>query len=107
MNQTAVFTDDAVEVKLLFFAKAREIVGVKELFVKVPSKIIGKQLLNFIIEKFNLNCLNSSLILALNEDWIDLENKLYLKANDEVAIIPPLSGGNIIILFSYLLQQFF
>lgn len=32
-------------------------------------------------------------MLALNETYIDLEEKVNLKLSDELAVIPPLSGG--------------
>jgi len=34
-----------------------------------------------------------TLILAINEEYVDLDDRLTLKAGDEIALIPPLSGG--------------
>lgn len=90
---------DFVTVKLLFFAKARELLGQKEIYAEVPRTVTGKDLLNFISEKYNLGRLKCNVILALNENWVDFNNLLVLKETDEVAIIPPLSGGTWICAF--------
>jgi molybdopterin converting factor small subunit len=34
-----------------------------------------------------------SLKLAINESYIDMNAKLELKENDEIAVIPPINGG--------------
>lgn len=83
-----------VNVKVLFFAKARELSGEKEASITVPREIIAVDLLNKIVSKFHLDSLKKNVILAINENWIDSETLLSLKNNDEVALIPPLSGGN-------------
>jgi molybdopterin converting factor small subunit len=41
----------------------------------------------------SLQPLSSCLMLALNETYIDLEETVNLKNADEIAVIPPLSGG--------------
>lgn len=89
MNQNS----ESVTIKILFFAKARELIGNKEVLERVPRKITGKNLLSLIIKKYELDRLKCNVILALNENWIDLNSDLILKEADEVAVIPPLSGG--------------
>ena len=44
---------------------------------------------------FSLEVISDNFVLALNEQYIlpDQLNKITLKAGDELAIIPPLSGG--------------
>jgi molybdopterin converting factor small subunit len=37
--------------------------------------------------------LADSMVLAVNEEYVDMDAQLTLSANDEVALIPPLSGG--------------
>ena len=37
--------------------------------------------------------LADSMVLAVNEDYVDMDSGLTLRAADEVALIPPLSGG--------------
>ena len=43
--------------------------------------------------KYRIDSIKNSISLALNESYIEMEKVLELKENDEVAIIPPISGG--------------
>lgn len=85
---------DYITIKVLFFAKARELIGEKEIFTEVPRTITGKALRDFIVQKYKLEKIKSNVIIAVNENWVDLSSELILEEKDEVAIIPPLSGGN-------------
>ncbi|KAJ9574066.1 hypothetical protein L9F63_008592 [Diploptera punctata] len=85
-------SSSAVEVKILFFAKARELSGVKESKLLVESLIPYRSLLQKIVESFSLESIQKSVILAINEDYADCEAEIQLKAGDQIAIIPPLSG---------------
>ena len=42
---------------------------------------------------FRLNQIKNSIKLALNENYVEMDDRLVLKSNDEIAIIPPISGG--------------
>lgn len=37
--------------------------------------------------------IRDSVIVAVNQEYIDKDQLLHLKSDDEVAIIPPISGG--------------
>jgi molybdopterin converting factor small subunit len=37
--------------------------------------------------------IRNNLVLALNEEYVDMDAPLKLKATDTLAVIPPLSGG--------------
>lgn len=82
-----------VSVRVLLFAKAREISGKKEEYVTVFSKISYCDLLDFIVNYFSLVDIKSSLILAINEQYSDSNICLKLNEGDTIAVIPPLSGG--------------
>lgn len=83
-----------VNVKILFFAKSRELSGQSETTIEVPSTIKCLTLLNRLCDYYNLNCIKNNLILALNSDYCDdIEVDLNLAEGDEIAIIPPISGG--------------
>ena len=84
-----------INVRLLFFAKARELSGRNEITYQIDkTKIIANDLLQHICTDFNLEAIRQSLILAINEDYCDdLQTELQLKEGDEIAIIPPISGG--------------
>ncbi|XP_001812142.1 molybdopterin synthase sulfur carrier subunit [Tribolium castaneum] len=83
-----------VTVKVLFFAKSREIVGQKSAELDLPSPISYKKLLETLVGTYFLAEIAQNIILSLNEEFCDVESvEIVLKQGDEVAIIPPLSGG--------------
>ncbi|KAG5672133.1 hypothetical protein PVAND_002287 [Polypedilum vanderplanki] len=81
-----------VNIKVLFFAIAREIVGTSQSNIKVKSKISFEDLKLYICEVFGLNTIKSNIVLAINQEYVE-SGDIELKNNDELAIIPPLSGG--------------
>lgn len=83
-----------VVVRVLLFAKAREICGKREDTVTVYSRISYRELLDFIVDYFALQAIKTNLILAINEQYSDANIPLKLNEGDTIAIIPPLSGGN-------------
>ncbi|KAK1117236.1 hypothetical protein K0M31_016792 [Melipona bicolor] len=82
-----------VQVKVLFFAKARELTGRKECYITVPQKLSYTDLLVKVINQFNLESIRDILILAVNEEFVPLNRILIFSEKDEIAVIPPLSGG--------------
>lgn len=82
-----------VEVKVLFFAKARELVGLKECKIVVPKTLSYRELLDTIVVSFHLEDIREILILALDEEFISHDSILELSEKNEIAVIPPLSGG--------------
>lgn len=86
--------NDQVLIKILFFAKSREIAGISETNLKVKSTISGYQLLDLICCNYGLEIIKKSLILAINEEYVeDLQTIINIKNNDIIAIVPPISGG--------------
>lgn len=94
---------EVVSVKILFFAKARELSSVKESKLTIPKEITYDNLRDKIVSEFNLGSIRENLILALNEDFVAENVKLNLSEKDEIAVIPPLSGGSYS--FLYFLKQ--
>lgn len=84
---------NVVTIRVLFFATTKDLVGKKEDTLHVPSVIPASDLLHLITKQYQLEHLKDNVILALNEDWVDLNSVLSLKNTDEIAVIPPLSGG--------------
>lgn len=80
-----------VEVKVLFFAKAREVSGLSSSTFVTEQHIQVSKLLNQICQNFQLDCIKDSCVIAINECYCD--NFLNLQEGDEVAIIPAISGG--------------
>ena len=82
-----------VIVKIYFFAKAREIVGKHEAELEISNVISYPELLDKIVQEFNLTSIRNTFILALNKEYIEEDEVITLKPGDELAVIPPLSGG--------------
>lgn len=84
-----------MNIKLLLFAKAREIVGKSETSLQFDGEsITQKALLDHIQDTAfpALQPILSSCILAINQEYSTESNRL-IKNGDEVALIPPISGG--------------
>ena len=86
---------DKVAVSLLLFAKARELVGSSSVSLSVPSSTSTySDLVTLILEAFPvLKRLGGTFVLSLNENYIDQDSELSLGTGDELAVIPPISGG--------------
>lgn len=82
-----------VDVKILFFAKARELVGQNESTLNVEETILYEDLLKIIVETYCLEIIKNNIILAVNQDYREPSEVIALKVGDEIAIIPPISGG--------------
>ena len=98
-----------VNVKVLFFAKAKELVKASSQDIELNSKFNAvEDLLEVVETKFpGLKSLNRCFVLALNEEYLSeeamVENhpmqikqkspEILLRDGDELAVIPPLSGG--------------
>lgn len=86
-------TNTEIQVRVLFFSKAREITGNKESKISVPRRLSSAELFNKIIHTFNLEALCSQVIITVNEEYLTSNNILALSETDTIAVIPPLSGG--------------
>ena len=86
---------DKVAVSLLLFAKARELVGSSSVNLSVPSSTSTySDLVTLILEAFPvLKRLGGTFVLSLNENYIDQDSEISLGTGDELAVIPPISGG--------------
>ncbi|KAH8256382.1 hypothetical protein KR032_005756 [Drosophila birchii] len=83
-----------VNVHVLFFAKSRELARTPRSEVDVPAQIVASELLEQLVAKFDLTSIRDNLILAHNETYIEnLSDQIHFKDGDELAVIPPLSGG--------------
>ncbi|XP_068619209.1 molybdopterin synthase sulfur carrier subunit [Battus philenor] len=85
--------ENAVSVKVLFFAQSKELAGTREATIRVPCKISYRQLLQIIIEKYNLQPIRNNILLAKNEEMCEDTIDLEIEEQDRIAVIPPLSGG--------------
>lgn len=83
----------SVQITVLFFAKAKEITGKPKAPLTVPNLIRCDHLLNAIVEEFSLEPIKDNVIIAHREEFCELTSEVHLNEGDEVAVVPPLSGG--------------
>ncbi|KAL2467560.1 Molybdopterin synthase sulfur carrier subunit [Forsythia ovata] len=82
----------SVEIKVLFFARARDVTGMTDMLLIVSTGSIAPDCLNNLLLKFpGLSEILWCMVVALNEEYTP-ENTV-VKDRDELAIIPPISGG--------------
>lgn len=81
-----------VDIKVLFFAISRELAGISESHIKVKSRITFEELKLEICNNFGLEVIKNNIVLAVNHEYVE-SGDIVLKNNDELAVIPPLSGG--------------
>lgn len=82
-----------VKVKLLLFAQARDIAGKAVDELDVPQLSSCSNLLQIIVDQYSLQAIRNNILLAVNEQLCHIEDNLELQNGDEIAVIPPLSGG--------------
>lgn len=81
-----------MKVRVRCFASIREIVGTYELVVDVPEGSTLNQLLYELCGQFpRLQGLRGSLLFSVNREYASSDTTL--TAGDEIALIPPVSGG--------------
>lgn len=83
----------SIEVTVLFFAKAREIVGKQSTSLQIPTTVTYDNLRNIIAQEYSLEAIKNNIILAVNEEYCSEDQIITLKGGEEIAVIPPLSGG--------------
>jgi molybdopterin converting factor subunit 1 len=82
-------------VRVLYFAKSREVAGVPEEAVQLEQ---GSTSCANLVDELQrrhpgLSSVLPSCVLAVNQEYVQLRDQLQLETGDEVAVIPPLSGG--------------
>ncbi|WP_109831162.1 MoaD/ThiS family protein [Reichenbachiella versicolor] len=80
-----------MEVTIVAYGIARDIIGTSELILKVDEGITVKDMLTLVKRKFPDFEKLTSLLLAVNEEYVE-ENHI-VESGDELVLIPPVSGG--------------
>ncbi|PSC76565.1 Molybdopterin synthase sulfur carrier subunit [Micractinium conductrix] len=83
-----------MDVRVLFFARSRELAGTSEATLALEAGSTTAALLPRLMEQYPwLAELGGSFVLSLNQEYLAPGEEQVLKAGDEVAVIPPISGG--------------
>ena len=81
-----------MQLTLLLFARARELVGQPAVELEVPDRVTIGELRRILGDEFpRLRPLSGSLLWAVNHDYA--EDGRRLQPDDTVACFPPVSGG--------------
>lgn len=83
-----------MQVKLLFFATLKDIVGSRQLNFDVPAGATVADLLSRLESTYpRMKDYRPVVLTAINEEYVD--QRATIREGDEVAIFPPVSGGEI------------
>ena len=84
-----------MKIKILYFATAREAAaGLTEEIVELEDEAGTTELLARLLALHPaLSSVMKSCILALNQEYVLKEDSRTLQDGDEIALIPPISGG--------------
>uniref|UniRef100_A0A3Q3JH83 Molybdopterin synthase sulfur carrier subunit n=1 Tax=Monopterus albus TaxID=43700 RepID=A0A3Q3JH83_MONAL len=83
-------------VTVLYFAKSKDLTGLKEEeFTSVPTPISSGDLWRLLLQRHpSLSVLQGHVVLALRNLYVSIgDEAVTLLDGDEVAVVPPLSGG--------------
>jgi len=80
-----------MKIKLLAFGIAGEIVGSSSSVVEIPDDADIHFFRQYLSEKYPALAAVLEYAIAVNRSYV--QDNISLKENDEIAIIPPVSGG--------------
>ena len=79
-------------IKVLFFASCRDLIGTGEREMTLPDGATVMDLISKLaLEQARFTDLAPSLMISINQAYVERDAKL--QDGDEVAFIPPVSGG--------------
>ncbi len=79
-----------MKVKVKYFSIIRELLSKEEEIIEIPQKSRIEDLLNLLYSKYP-QLMEYSFLIAKNHTYSKKKEKL--NDNDEIALIPPVSGG--------------
>jgi molybdopterin converting factor subunit 1 len=81
-----------MRVRVLLFAVLRDVAGVREIELDAPARANAAMVGRLIVERFpQLAGYMPRIAFAVNQNYVQGEAELH--EGDEVALIPPVSGG--------------
>jgi molybdopterin converting factor subunit 1 len=80
-------------IKVMLFAQCSDIVGSRQLEITPAPNTSVQDLVNSLIKKHpKLGAMERSIMISVNQEYVDRDQ--LLADGDEVAMIPPVSGGS-------------
>ena len=80
-------------VTVKIFAALREIIGSASVEIDVSSDATVRDVIRGVSERYpGMGIIASQIMTAVNMEYVDLDQPVH--QNDEVALIPPVSGGS-------------
>jgi molybdopterin synthase catalytic subunit len=87
-------TPDSIRVRVLFFGAARQIVGQDEILLDLRAPALAASAFEQVLERYpSLRRFGRSLLFAVNQEYAQGDAEREVRAGDELAIFPPVSGG--------------
>ncbi|XP_041826017.1 molybdopterin synthase sulfur carrier subunit-like isoform X4 [Melanotaenia boesemani] len=86
----------SAQVTVLYFAKSAELTGLREEeLVAVPTPVSSRDLWGLLLRRHpRLAVLQGQVVLAVRQQYVVVGDQVVILADgDEVAVVPPLSGG--------------
>lgn len=80
-----------MQLKILTFGITRDIIGTSQLLVEVDKPLSVEELRSRLKEQYPAMKKLASLAIAVNSEYVDED--IILQEKDEIALIPPVSGG--------------
>ena len=85
-------TSSTIQITVRFFAAAKDAAKQSEATIELPAASIADDVLTYFVSRYpSMKELRSFIRIAVNEAYVNLDFKL--SNGDDVAIIPPVSGG--------------
>lgn len=80
---------------MLYFAKSSELTGVRSEIINVPQEITSQNLWEEIVRFHPRLCtIKDQVVFAVRQEYVAIGDELLsLRPGDEIAVIPPISGG--------------
>ncbi|HSU87210.1 MAG TPA: molybdopterin converting factor subunit 1, partial [Terriglobia bacterium] len=83
-----------MQVRLLFFASLKDIVGARQLRLDLPAGATVDDVLTQLESSYpRMKDYRPVVLTALNEEYVD--KRTAIQEGDELAIFPPVSGGEV------------
>ena len=93
VNEASLLVWQHVRIRVLFFGVLRDVTGVREDQIEVPEGSRLENIFAVYANKFpRLNEISASIVPALNQQFAP--HSAVVSDGDEVAFLPPVSGGS-------------